>query len=131
MIEALSLAALIAAASPVEERYGLPPYLLVAVVLVESGGRAIVSRRRRCGGVDVGAAQIHVHDRNRRRIRQLLELSVNLDRAGALLAKSRSRCKGRACRCLEARYNWASRTWCGRVHRTWHRLLGARQGLTS
>ena len=131
MIEALSLAALIAATSPVETRYGLPPYLLAAVVLCESGGRAIVSRRRKCGGVDVGVGQIHVCDRSKRRIRQLLVLSTNLDRAGFLLARSRARCHRGRCRCMEAHYNWNSRTWCGRVHRAWRRLLGARQGLIS
>ena len=154
MIEALTLAALVAAASPVEQRYDLPAGLLVAVVLVESGGRAgLISRRRKCGGVDVGAGQIHVHidqlrfarvlafptfaiSVDQRRIRQLFALSVNLDRAGKILASSRKRCRAHprwtACRRSEfALYNAGSRTWAGRVHRAWRRLLGADRGLNS
>lgn len=132
MLEALSLAALVAAASPVEARYGLPSRLLVAVVMAESGGRAVVSRRRSCGGVDVGVAQIHVHNRDQRRVRQLLVLATNLDRAAYLLARSRERCsKPRSrCVCLEAHYNWNGRTkWCRRVHRIWRELRPAK-GLT-
>jgi hypothetical protein len=123
VIEALSLAALIAAASPVESRYGLPPRLLVAVVLIESSGRAIVSRRRRCGGVDVGVGQVHVHEPTRARVRRLLVLSTNLDRAGYLLARSRRLC-GDRCRCPEALYNWSGRTrWCSRLYARWRWLL--------
>ena len=126
MIEALALAALVAAATPVERRYGLPGGLLVAVVLVESGGRNIISQRRRCGGRDDGYGQIHAHKPSKRRLGVLLALSTNLDRAGYLLAKSRDRCARarKACRCLEAHYNWNSRTWCGRVYERWARLRG-------
>jgi len=35
------------------QRHGLPVGLLVAVVLAESGGRNLISRRRFCGGRDV------------------------------------------------------------------------------
>jgi hypothetical protein len=136
LIEALTLAALVAAATPVEERYGLPAGLLVAVVMVESSGRNIISARRKCGGRDYGYGQIHDHDPSKRRLALLLTLSTNLDRAGQLLARSRDRCRAHprwaACRRSPfGLYNANSRTWAGRVHRAWRRLLGAGRGLTS
>lgn len=137
MIEALTLVALVAAATPVESRYALPAGLLVAVVLCESGGRVrLISRRRFDGCRDYGAGQIHACNPSRRRLALLLALSTNLDRAGQLLAGSRARCarhpRWAACRRSPfALYNSGSRTWAGRVHRAWRRLLGASRGLSS
>jgi hypothetical protein len=109
------------------QRHGLPAGLLVAVVLAESGGRNIISRRRRCGGRDVGVGQIHAHDAQR--FRRLLVLATNLDRAAAILAASRRRCAATACRCREAHYNWNGRTrWCRRVHRIWRELMRSSRG---
>lgn len=107
------------------QRHGLPAGLLLAVVCAESGGRNIISRRRSDGGRDYGVMQIHARDLSRRRLAILLSLAVNVDRGASILAKSRERCSRarRPCRCLEAHYNWRSKTWCGRVHRIWRRLI--------
>ena len=127
-MEALALAALISAASPIENRYGLPAGLLVAVVLVESGGRpGLISRRRYDGCRDYGAGQIHACNPSRRRLGVLLALSTNLDRAGQILAGSRERCRARprwaACRRSEwALYNAGSSRWWSRVLRRWRTL---------
>jgi hypothetical protein len=102
-------------------------------VLAESGGRNIISRRRRCGGRDIGYGQVHDHAAiDSLRVRRLLTLQTNLDRAAAILAASRRRCAAAACRpCREAHYNWNGRTrWCRRVHRIWHALMGASRGVT-
>jgi hypothetical protein len=113
----------------VEVRYGIPAGLLAAIVLAEAGGtRNIISRRRYNGGRDYGAGQVHALNPSRRRLALLLTLSTNLDRAGQLLASSRSRCarhpRWAACRRGEfALYNAGSRTWAGRVRRIWTRLL--------
>ena len=111
----------------VETRYGIPAGLLAAIVLAEAGGkRNIISRRRYDGCRDYGIGQLHDCSPSRRRLRQLLTLTVNLDRAGYLAAKSRVRCSGprSGCVCLESHYNWGGRTrWCSRVYRIWRRLL--------
>ena len=112
----------------VEVRYGLPFGILAAIVLAESGGLNLVSRRRCNGGRDHGVAQINAVNPSRRRLALLLTLSTNLDRAGQLLASSRARCarhpRWAACRRWEfALYNAGSGTWPGRVRRIWRRLL--------
>lgn len=141
VLEPLALAALIAAASPVEERYALPAGLLVAVVMLESSGRVGLVVKRRCG-YDVGAGQLHIHGNNisRQRIQRLLVLSTNLDLAGAHLARSRERCRARprwaACRaCPEeiegfGLYNGgAAKRWCARLSQVYNRIKRATQRL--
>ena len=119
--------ALVTEADRASRRHSLPVGLLVAVVLAESGGRNIISRRRYNGSRDHGVMQINAHHLSKRRLALLLTLEVNTDRGASILASSRSRCAGRACRCLEAHDNWNSRTWCGRVHAIWRRRRGRLQ----
>lgn len=120
--------AIVAEADRASRRHGLPVGLLVAVVLAESGGRNIISRRRFNGGRDIGPAQVHVHAHDPQRLRRLLALSTNLDTGASILASSRSRCARHpgwaACRRSEwALYNANSKTWAPRVLRIWRRLL--------
>lgn len=124
---------LVATILSAEARYQLPPGLLAAVVMHESSGRKIVVRGVGKGraGCDVGEGQIHVPGCDRRRMRTLLTLSVNVNEAGRLLARSRSRCSRsvppRFCRRSEwAGYNAGSPGWWGRVARVWRRFLRAR-----
>jgi len=120
-------------ARAVEVRYGLPLGLLLAVCLIESGGRQrLVSPRRRCGGRDIGAGQVH-HHQGRARLQQLLTLSLGLDQAGRLLVQSRDRCRRHprwaACkRGSYSLYNSASPGWSARMQRAWRRLLGPAGG---
>jgi len=112
-----------------ERRHHLPALLLASVVLAESGGRNVVSAVRRCGGRDVGPAQVHTHERER--LQRLLVLSVNLDEGARILVRSRDLCRRRQlayCRRSHwAGYNARSLTWWGRVAAIWGRLRGERQ----
>lgn len=121
--------AIVAEADRASRRHGLPVGLLVAVVLAESGGRNIISRRRRCGGRDAGYYQVHTHAAvHVLRFRRLLSLEVNTDRGASILASSKARCarhpRWAACkRSSFALYNTNSETWAPRVLRIWRRLL--------
>ena len=114
----------------VEKKYQLPPMLLLAVVLIESGGRKNIvgyGRPRGRNGCDVGAAQIHVRECNKERMRRMLLLSANLDEAGRLLAGSRSKCgkhpSWRPCwRGKWSLYNADSEGWPRRLDDAWERL---------
>lgn len=126
---------IVAEVQRVEARYALPSALLAAVVLAESGGLKLIARGRGKGGrgCDSGEGQIHVPDCDRRRLQRLLVLSTNLDRAGYLLARSRTFCAAHprwvSCRRSEwARYNGGSPTWWGRVAKIWRRLRDAAIG---
>lgn len=118
--------ALLLEARAAEARWELPPLLLVAVCLHESRGRNIVTGERD-GHCSAGPAQVLVRGCDRERLRRMLVLSVNLDEAGRLLARSRDVCSRRprwaACkRSPFALYNSGSSRWWRGVSRIWDRL---------
>lgn len=121
------LLALLLEARAAEVRWQLPPLLLVAVILHESGGRQRLVVRERGGHCSVGAAQVLVPGCERARVQRLLVLSTNLDQGAAVLSRSRVTCRRhprwRACRRSEwALYNAGSTKWWRGVERKWERL---------
>lgn len=111
--------AVVSAAQSAGARYGVPPAVLVAVCLAESGcdPRAVGWPRR--GGVDLGAWQLHLTDHRpatRAALAAVAGLEAGAAGAGYLLARSRRMCRRAACPCPWAHYNWAGRArWCRRV----------------
>jgi hypothetical protein len=106
-----------------ERAHALPPGLLAAVVLAESGGRNLTSRPRFDGKRDHGPAQIHASVAPQ-------PWPVGLLEGARLLARSRARCAAhptwRACRRgAYALYNAGSLKWSRRVAAIWARLLAA------
>lgn len=104
----------------------LPTGLLLAVVLAETGGRNVVSQPRRCGGWDVGYAQVHTHKHTE--IGRLRNLEQNIRTAAGLLVASRDKCsinqRWRVCRRSPwGLYNAGSSTWSTAVHSIWRRLM--------
>lgn len=132
-VSAARASAIVAEAERAERRHHLPSGLLLAVVLIESGGRSIISKRRKCGGWDVGVGQVHTHDRDR--FQRLLTLSINLDESGRLLRGSIDRCEAHpswsACRsCAAGLYNAGGhKRWCTRLKKVYSRLKRAVQRL--
>lgn len=122
--------AIVLEADRASRRYSLPVGLLVAVVMLESTGRAGLIVKRRCG-YDVGAGQLHEHgtDIPRQRLQRLLVLSTNLDLAARHLARSRERClthpRWPVCRaCTGGFYNaGAAKRWCRRLGRVYNRII--------
>jgi hypothetical protein len=112
-----------------EKVRGLPPGLLGAVVLAESGGRDVVARGRGKGrrGCDVGPGQIHVPGCVPRLVKRFRDLKQNLARAARILSWSRRWCARRqTARCKRSpwhRYNPGSRTWWPTVRRIWRRIM--------
>jgi hypothetical protein len=109
-----------------EERYGLPTGLLAAVVLHESSGKWIVSRRRHDGGRDHGYAQIHMGPASRP-VHNPRTMAGNILEGARLLARSRKICTQhpgwRVClRGEYATYNARSPRWWSRVEKIWMRL---------
>jgi hypothetical protein len=94
--------------------YKLPPLLLGAVALVESGGRNVV--RQRPWGHAVGAFQLAVRGRCDETAQQtpcdvVRPLAVNAMAAAALIARRGWR-----------RYNAGSKAWARTVRALWRRL---------
>lgn len=122
-------AALLLECQAAEARWALPPLLLCAVVLHESGGRQRLVVRERDGHCSVGAAQVLVPGCERERVQRLLVLSVNLDEGARVLVRARERCRRHPrwamCRVhFVGAYNGGSRSYASRVLRVWRRLLG-------
>jgi len=127
------LLALLLEAQAAEVRHDLPPLLLLAVVLHESGGRERLVTRERGGHCSAGVAQVLVPGCDRARLQRLLVLATNLDAGAAVLARSRRLCarhpRWAACRRSEfALYNAGSRAWWPHVERIWRRLMWRRGG---
>lgn len=121
---------LVEAAQEASARHRLPRGLLLAVVLVESGGRNVVARGRGKGklGCDVGPAQIHVPRCVKSRVRWLLRPARNVLVGAQILARSRRKCSRYpwwyGCRGgLYGRYNPGSASWGPEVRRVWSNLL--------
>lgn len=122
--EALALAGSVLDA---EKRYHLPPMLLAAVVLHESGGRHITAHHRH--GCDVGPAQVYVPGCQARMRWLLSDQRLNVMAGARLLSWSRARCRSRPvgpCRRSEwALYNGGSSSWWPAVNRIWKVLRHA------
>ncbi len=130
---AVPLFLLLLEARQAELRYQLPPLLLAAVVLAESGGRQRLVTPEHSGHCSAGAAQVLIRGCDHARLQRLLVLSTNLDRGAAILASSARTCSRHpnweACRRSRwARYNTGSRTWWPRVAAIWRQLLWRRGG---
>lgn len=128
-LAALPLVLLLLEAREAEVRHALPPALLVAVILHESGGRQRLVSRERGGACSVGPAQVLVPGCDRARLRRLLVLSAGLDAAGAIAARGRLVCarhpRWRCCRAhWIGAYNAGSPRYAARVLRAWSWLLG-------
>jgi hypothetical protein len=109
----------------VELRHHLPPLLLAAVVLAESGGRSLVLPSR--GGCDVGPAQVHVDGCAPARVAALLPPGRSLEAGALVLDRSRRLCaqrpRWRPCRVSRySLYNAGSSGWWPRVAAIWYRL---------
>jgi hypothetical protein len=112
-----------------EREYRLPPGLISAVALAESGGRArlVIHHRGRC---EVGLGQIRV-DCDQRRVTELKRIDRNLEEAARLLDASRRKCakhpEWASCRLPFGSefglYNANSKTWSLRVKRIRNRIL--------
>lgn len=120
---------LVRAADRASRRYSLPEGLLLAVVLVETGGRNVLVRGigKSKAGCDVGPAQIHVPYCIPHQVAKMRITLPNLMKSAQILSWSRSRCsrypRWTGCRCLWGRYNPGSRSWCRKVLRVWEKLL--------
>lgn len=115
----------------VERRHHLPPLLLAAVVLAESGGRSLVLASR--GGCDVGVAQVHVPGCAPARVAALLPPGRSLEAGALVLDRSRRLCaqwpRWGCCRVhWVGAYNAGSRGYAVRVLRIWRRLRSFRIG---
>jgi hypothetical protein len=100
---------------------------LLAVILVESGGRRIVTSER--GGCSVGPGQVYINACNKARMMRLLELSTNLTASAQILQRSAIKCarhpRWRACRRSKfALYNSMSPTWWDKVSQAWNEITG-------
>ena len=108
-----------------EIKYGLPPGLLMAIVLHEIGGQWQVSMER-IGGCSVGPAQIYFPDCNQRH--RTHQLEDNLAAGARILQRSHKLCirypKWKACKhSLWALYNARSPVWWHNVNRIWTKLM--------
>ena len=111
---------LVTAAVRAGDRHGVPPRVLIAVALIESGGDPLAVGHPRRGGLDLGAWQLHVTDHRpaiRAALASVAGLHAGAEGAAMLLAQSRRRCRGGRCRCIWALYNPGSRTWCRQLAR--------------
>lgn len=119
----------------VERRHHLPPLLMAAVVLAESGGIPLVARGRGKGGLgcDVGPAQVHLPGcRPAARLAALAAPGRNLEAGAMVLSRSRRLCSWRASWAVCRRSRWAlynagSPGWWPRVAQIWARLRAWKQ----
>lgn len=106
-------------------RWRVPPEVLAAVILHETGMRNVVRCHRGKGrrGCDVGFAQIHVPrwKQNRDLVHKYRVPRHNIRRSAQILYLSRTRCKRvrhpRCTMCPWCFYNFGSRKWCPGMQR--------------
>jgi hypothetical protein len=108
------------------ERHSVPPNLLHAVLLAESGCRPLAVRRDG-DACDVGLVQVRARPCTPQALQALLPVKANLMAGARILAASRRRCSKprppRACkRSAWALYNSGSRRWWPKVAGYWLRL---------